>query len=137
MLLALQLLIGRRTIWLPQRWRNVGLTGPKSERFVERLLGLVGWLERRSRRRGHALLGNRVSNAVFGGLVFIGAAAAFVAPPFSLLDTLPALGVVVLSVGVLVEDVVIVGAGLAIGAGGIALLVALGRAAIRGIADLT
>jgi hypothetical protein len=90
----------------------------------------------RSTARGGFLLGNRVSNAVFGALVMIGTAAAFLAPPFSGLDTLPALGVVVLSVGVLVEDLVIVCAGMAIGAGGIALVLALGRAAIRGIADL-
>jgi hypothetical protein len=136
MLLALQLLIGRQTVWLPQRWRNVALTGPKSERFVERLLRLIAWLERRSRPRGRFLFGSRPSNAVFGALVFIGTAGAFIAPPFSTLDTLPSLGVVVLSVGVLVEDVVIVGAGVAIGAGGVALLLALGRAAARGIADL-
>ena len=136
LLLALQLLIGRHTVWLPLRWRNVALTGPKSERFLERLLRLIAWLERWSKPRGRSLFGNRMSNAVFGALVFVGTAAAFVAPPFSTLDTLPALGVVVLSVGVLVEDVVIVGAGAAIGAGGVALLVALGRAAVRGIADL-
>ena len=69
--------------------------------------------------------------------MFVGTAAAFVAPPFSMLDTLPALGVVLLSVGVLVEDVVLVGAGVAIGAGGVALVFALGRAALKGIADLT
>ncbi len=69
-------------------------------------------------------------------LVIIGAVAAFVAPPFSGLDTLPALGVVLLSIGVLLEDVVIVAVGLAVGAGGIALVVVLGRAAIRGIGHL-
>jgi len=74
-------------------------------------------------------LGSCRRNALFSALVFIGTTAAFVAPPFSTLDTLPAFGVV--------EDVVIAGAGLAIGVGGIALLVALGRAAIRGIGDLT
>jgi hypothetical protein len=136
LLLALQLMIGRRTVWVPLRWRNVTLTGEKRERFVERLLRLVAWLERWSRPRGGFLFGNRLSNAIFGALVFVGTAAAFVAPPFSTLDTLPALGVVVLSVGVLVEDVVIVGAGIAVGAGGVALLVALGRAAVRGVADL-
>jgi hypothetical protein len=136
LLIALQLLIGRHTVWLPRRWRNVVLTGRKSERFVERLVRLIAWLERISRPRGRFLFGNRLSNAVFGALVFIGTIAAFLAPPFSGLDTLPALGVVVLSVGVLVEDVVIVGAGVAIGAGGVALVVALGRAAVRGVADL-
>jgi hypothetical protein len=137
LLLALQLLIGRRTVWLPQRWRNVPLTGPRSERFVDRLLRLIAWLERRSHPRGNFAFGSRLSNAVFGTLVFVGTAAAFVAPPFSMLDTLPALGVVLLSVGVLVEDVVLVGAGVAIGAGGVALVFALGRAALKGIADLT
>jgi hypothetical protein len=137
LLLALQLLIGRRTVWLPQRWRNVAVAGAKSERFLEGLLRLIAWLEDRSKPRGRFLFGGRASNIVFGLLVFIGTVAAFLAPPFSMLDTLPALGVVVLSVGVLVEDVVIAGAGVAIGTGGVALLLALGRAAVRGIADLT
>jgi hypothetical protein len=137
LLLALQLLVGRRTVWLPVRWRNVALSGPKSERLLERLLRLITWLERRSRPRGSFLFGGRLSNAIFGALVLIGTAAAFLAPPFSMLDTLPALGVVVLSVGILVEDVVIAAAGVAIGTGGVALLLALGRAAVRGIADLT
>lgn len=136
LLLALQLLIGRRTVWLPGRWRRVVLAGPKSERFIERLVRLIAWLEVRSKPRGRVLFGSRLGNAVFGALVLVGTAAAFVAPPFSTLDTLPALGVVVLSVGVLVEDALIAGAGLAIGAGGVALVVALGQAAIRGLADL-
>jgi hypothetical protein len=69
-------------------------------------------------------------------LVIAGAVAAFVAPPFSGLDTLPALGVVLISIGVLLEDVVIVAVGLAVGAGGIALVVVLGRAAVRAAGKL-
>ena len=69
-------------------------------------------------------------------LVIVGAVTAFLAPPFSGLDTLPALGVVLLSIGVLLEDVVIVAVALAVGAGGIALVFVLGRAAIRGIGQL-
>jgi hypothetical protein len=45
------------------------------------------------------LFHHRASNAAFGLLVIAGAAAAFPAPPFSGPDTLPALGVVVLSLG--------------------------------------
>lgn len=137
LLLALQLVIGRRTVWLPARWRRVTLTGGKSARFVARLVRLIAWLEQLSKPRGRFLFGNRLGNAIFGALVFIGTAAAFLAPPFSMLDTLPALGVVVLSVGVLVEDVAIAAAGIAIGAGGVALVLALGRAAVRGISHLT
>ena len=136
MLLAVQLLIGRESVWLPQRWRAVTVAGEKRERFVDRLLALMAWLERRSHPRGRSLFGTRAGRVLFGAFALIGATAAFVAPPFSMLDTLPALGVVVLSVGVLIEDVVIAGAGVAIGGGGIALIVALGRAALRGLANL-
>ena len=136
MLLALQLVIGRRSVWLPSRWRSVTLAGPTSERFIGRLLRLIGWLERRSHPRGRFLFGHRLGNSAFGALVLLGTAGAFVAPPFSMLDTLPALGVVVLSVGVLMEDAVIAAAGAAIGASGVALVVALGRAALEGIGSL-
>ena len=50
--------------------------------------------------------------------------------PFSGLDTLPALGVVVVSVGVLLEDFAIVSLGLFVGVAGIALEIALGRAVL-------
>jgi hypothetical protein len=136
-LLALELCVGRDQVWLPQRWRRLQLGGGgKRQGFVERLIRLIRWLERFSRPRGGFLFDHRVSNLVFGVLVIVGAVTAFLAPPFSGLDTLPALGVVLLSIGVLLEDVVIVAVGLAVGAGGIALVFVLGRAAIRGIGQL-
>jgi hypothetical protein len=136
-LLALELCVGRDKVWLPQRWCRLELGGGgKRQGFVERLIRLIRWLERFSRPRGRFLFDHRVSKLVFGVLVIVGAVAAFVAPPFSGLDTLPALGVVLLSIGVLLEDVVIVAVGLAVGAGGIALVFVLGRAAIRGIGEL-
>jgi hypothetical protein len=136
MLLALQLIAGRDQIWLPQRWRNLRFDGEKRERFVRRLIAMIRWLERWSRPRGAILFGRRATNVVFGVLVLVGTIGAFVAPPFSTLDTLPALGVVLLSLGVLLEDAAIVVVGLAVGAAGIALVVVLGRAALRGIQHL-
>ncbi len=136
-LLALELCVGRDQVWLPQRWCRLQLGGGgKRQGFVERLIRLIRWLERFSRPRGGFLFDHRVSNLVFGVLVIVGAVTAFLAPPFSGLDTLPALGVVLLSIGVLLEDVVIVAVGLAVGAGGIALVFVLGRAALRGIGKL-
>lgn len=136
-LLALELCVGRDQVWLPQRWCRLELGGGgKRQGFVERLIRLIRWLERFSRPRGGFLFDHRVSNLVFGVLVIVGAVTAFLAPPFSGLDTLPALGVVLLSIGVLLEDVVIVAVALAVGAGGIALVFVLGRAALRGIGKL-
>jgi hypothetical protein len=77
-----------------------------------------------------------LSNIVFGLLVIAGCAGAFFAPPFTGLDTLPALGVVLLSVGVLLEDFVFVVLGIAVGVTGVVLEVVLGKAAVKGIGTL-
>jgi hypothetical protein len=135
-LLALQLMAGRSEIWLPRRWRALDVTGGRRERFVLALMRLIRRLERVSRPRLPFVFDHRLSNVVFGGLVAAGSTAAFLAPPFSGLDTLPALGVVMLSLGVLLEDILVVVAALLVGALGIAIEIALGRAAIHAIENL-
>jgi hypothetical protein len=133
MLIALQLIGGRKEIWLPQRWRKIGLAGGKRERFLTSLMKQIRRVERLSRPRFVFLFDHRLSKIVFGLLVIGGSVGAFLAPPFTGLDTLPALGVVLLSLGVLMQDFAIVVAALVIGAAGVALEVFLGTAAIRGI----
>jgi hypothetical protein len=82
------------------------------------------------------LFGHRLTEGVFGLLVAGGSISAFLAPPFTMLDTLPALGVVVLALGVLLEDVLVVALGLAVGVAGVALELLAGGAALRGVSDL-
>jgi hypothetical protein len=135
-LLALELIAGRREIWLPERWRKIELAGDKQQRFIAALMRLIRWFERISRPRLRFLFGHRVSNVVFGLLVIGGSVGAFVAPPFTGLDTLPSLGVVVLSLGVLLTDFAVVLVALVIGVAGIALEILLGTAAINGISKL-
>jgi hypothetical protein len=135
-LLALQLIVGRDEIWLPQRWRRLQLAGKNREKFLRGLMKMIRRLERFSKPRLRFLFNHRVSNSVFGLLVLGGTVGAFVAPPFTGLDTLPALGVVLLSLAVLLEDFVIAVVGIAIGVGGVILEVILGKAAISGIGKL-
>ena len=135
-LLAVQLVIGRDEIWLPQRWRRLELAGPRQQKFLTGLLKLIRRLERISRPRLRRLFAHRLSSLAFGLIVIGGSAAAFFAPPFTGLDTLPALGVVLVSLGVLMEDAAIVVAGVVIGLVGVALEVALGKAAVSGIKKL-
>jgi hypothetical protein len=135
-LVALELIVGRKTIWLPERWRRLALAGPRQQRFIKGLLRLIRALERFSRPRLHFLFRHRLSNLVFGVLVVVGCVAAFLAPPFTGLDTLPALGVVLLSLGVLLEDIAVVLAGLIVGVAGVALEIVLGSAAVHGIRSL-
>jgi hypothetical protein len=136
MLLALELVAGRKEIWLPGRWRKLELAGDKQQRFVTALLKTIRRLERLSRPRLRFLFGHRLSGSVFGLLVLAGSVGAFLAPPFTGLDTLPALGVVLLSLGVLFEDFLVVIAALLVGAAGVVLEIVLGSAAIHGIGSL-
>ena len=122
MLLALELIAGRDQIWLPQRWRTLELAGDKRQRFLTALMKMIRRLERLSRPRLRFLFEHRLSNIVFGLLVFGGSAGAFFAPPFTGLDTLPSLGVVLLSLGVLLEDFVVVVLALVVGAAGLMLV---------------
>ncbi len=135
-LLAVELIAGRDEIWLPQRWRRLELAGTRQQRFVRALMRMIRRLERFSRPRLQFLFDHRLSNIVFGTLVVGGSAAAFFAPPFTGLDTLPALGVVLLSLGVLLEDIVIVLIALITGAAGVAVEIILGAAAIKGLSGL-
>lgn len=135
-LLALELIAGRREIWLPKRWRGLELAGDRQQRFIARLMRLIRWLERFSRPRLRFLFNGRLSNALFGLLVILGSAAAFFAPPFTGLDTLPSLGVVLLSLGVLLEDALLVAVALLVGVIGVALEIVVGTAAFNGLGSL-
>jgi hypothetical protein len=136
MLLAVQLIAGRNQIWLPDRWCRLRLAGPTQQRLINRLMKTIRWLERFSRPRATYLFDHWLSNIVFGVLVLAGSLAAFLAPPFSGLDTLPSLGVVLLSLGVLLEDLAIVVLAVVVGATGVLLELILGRAAVHGIGKL-
>ena len=135
-LLAAQLVAGRDHIWLPRRWRDLQLAGDRQQRFLAALMRMIRRLERISRPRLRFLFDHRLSNIVFGLLVLGGSVGAFLAPPFTGLDTLPALGVVLLSLGVLLEDFAIVVAGLVVGVAGVVLEIVLGSVAIKGIGHL-
>ncbi len=135
-LLAGQLILGRDEIWLPAKWRAKPLVGDKSQRFVSSLMKMIRRLERISKPRLRFLFDHRLSNIVFGLLVICGSVAAFFAPPFTGLDTLPALGVVLLSLAVLLEDILLAIVAFVVGAAGILLSLFLGAAAIDGLQGL-
>jgi hypothetical protein len=135
-LLALQLIAGRDRIWLPERWRERELAGDKQERFLTALIKMIRRLERISKPRFRFLFDHRLSNVVFGMLVVGGCVAAFLAPPFTGLDTLPALAVVLMSLSVLLEDFAITVLALVIGVVGVALEIFLGKAAVDAVSGL-
>jgi hypothetical protein len=136
MLLALELIVGRRQVWLPQRWCRRELGAATQRRFSEVLLRRIRWLERHSRPRVGVLLSNPLSQVVYGAVVLALSLTAFLAPPFTGLDTLPALGVVLISLGILLDDGLLALAGLVVGALGVVLVLALGSLAVKEVRHL-
>jgi hypothetical protein len=128
MLLALELMVGRTEVWIPKRFQDRELKGLSGPKFSQALVKRIRWFERFSRPRMAGLLEKRLMNMAFGAAVFGLALTAFLSPPFSGLDTLPSLGVVVLSLGVLLGDIVIAAIGLTIGVLGVVVVIGLGKA---------
>lgn len=129
MLLALEVIFGRQTIWLPRRWQNLSLGQLGNQKALPFLLRRIRWLERMTKPRLRRVLAHRVFRQIIGVVILGFTLSAFLAPPFSGLDTLPALGVVVLALGLLLEDAIVLLMGLIIGLSGIGLIIGLGAAA--------
>ena len=131
MLLAAELVAGRREVWLPRWLKRRQLDALARDRVRNALVRRIRWFERFARPRFARVLDTPVTRAVIGALVIGLALTAFLAPPFTGLDTLPALGVVVISLGMLFRDSVIVGVGVLIGALGTVVVIVLGAAIAR------
>jgi hypothetical protein len=127
MLLALELIVGRRKVWLPERWRAREIGMPTRERFATTLLPRIRWIERHSHAHLGFLLDHRLAGIVYGAVTLVLVVTAFVAPPFTGLDTIPSIGVVLISLGVLLEDPVLGGIGFVVGAAGVLIVAFLGK----------
>ena len=131
LLLALEMIAGRRSIWLPERWRQRELGKTITEKAIPFIIRRVRWFERFSRPRFAWLYGQRWFLRLLGLLVAGFTAGAAIAPPFSGLDTLPALGVVTIALSIILEDAIVLVVGIVIGTGGVVLIITLGAAAAR------
>lgn len=127
-LVGLQMVLGRTTLWLPRRLRNRELGPVIAGKALPFIINRVRWFEKRSRGQGAFLFRYRWFGRVLGLVVVALAVAAALAPPFSGLDTLPAMGAVVVALAIILEDAVVLSVGLLIGTGGIVLIVFVGAA---------
>ena len=134
-ILALQMVLGRRTIWLPRRFKERELGASITQKAVPFISRRIRWFERFSKPRLAGLFDQRWFIRVLGLVIIVFTLGAAVAPPFSGLDTLPALGVVIICLSIILGDVVVLGAGVLIGTGGILLIITIGAALARFLRD--
>ena len=135
-LLALQMIAGRTTIWLPRRLQERELGGLTTEKAIPLVSRWIRRLERFSRPRGTHLLERRPIQALIGLSLLATAVTALLSPPFSGLDTIPGVSAVVICAGVLLGDVVLVLVGVTVEVVGVVVIVTIGAAATHWIRHL-
>jgi hypothetical protein len=135
-LLAAQMVIGRRMIWLPERWQKRELGDAVTGKAIPVIVRWVRRVERISRPRWAWLFGERWMLRLLGLVLMAFAIGAALAPPFSGLDTFPAAGAVVVSLAIILEDVIVLAIGTVIGVGGIVLILTVGAALVELIRSL-
>ncbi|MGH9274256.1 MAG: exopolysaccharide biosynthesis protein [Acidimicrobiales bacterium] len=133
---AAQMVVGRPTLWLPERWTRRELGPLTTDKGIPFLLRWVRRFERFSRPRGVWFFHRRWSAPILGLLLIGLATTAALAPPFSGLDTIPALGAVAITLSIILEDVVVLAIGVLIGTGGAVIIVTIGAAVVRALRDL-
>lgn len=129
--LAAEMVLGRRTVWLPERWQRRELGATTTEKAIPFMIRWIRRVERFSRPRGAWLFEQGWMLRLVGLLLMGFAVGAAVAPPFSGLDTLPAFGAVAIALSIILEDVAVLAIGIVVGAVGIALIVTIGAAIVR------
>ncbi len=135
-LIAAQMVIGRRALWIPKRWRNRELGALATGKALPFVIRRIRWFEKFARPRLSYVFDNPIFLRLLGLIIIGFTVGAFIAPPFSGLDTLPALGVVIIALSIILEDVVVLAIGLALGTGGIVLIVTIGHAVAHFVRNL-
>lgn len=135
-LLALQLIIGRRELWLPSKLKRVELDPVTRKKVLPFLQKRVRFFERFAKPRLAGTISKKLFRVQLGLVVSIFTLGAFFAPPFTGLDTLPSLGVVLIAIGVILDDIVPIVAGYIVGIVGLTIAFILGAGIVAGIQAL-
>jgi hypothetical protein len=132
-IVALQMLVGLKQPWFPKRWRNKVLSPKVVQALQTRGVAILRQIERVSHPRGRRFTRNGVILRL-SALVVIGLALVLSSPmPF--MNTLPALGVLLIGVGLANHDIYFLSAGWLIGTA-VALIVVLGIEALLHLAKM-
>lgn len=123
-----QMIIGKEKLWLPQKWRRKEISDKVQKAMIVPILKFVRFFEKFSKPRFGALIGSRFYTSISGIIISVFTIFAMGAVPFSGLDTLPAMGVVVICLSIILKDIILTPIGLILGTVGVALIISAGFA---------
>lgn len=135
-LVALEMIVGLKTIWLPKSADKIKLGKTLQGKVIPAMMRRIKWLEKYSSTRAKWIFNIPLMDQLIGLICLAFIITAFIAPPLSGLDTLPSLGVVIIALAIIFDDAVALLAGTIIGSLGVGLTVALGEIALKYIKHL-
>lgn len=130
--LAAQMALGRKTPWLPTSLRKRSFSVPEFRDVITRSEKYVGWVERLARPRLRPVTGHGAARIV-GLLMLVPTVSIMIPLPGT--NTVPGIGIAVISLGLIERDGALVILGLLIGVAWVALLLFFGLEAASTIKD--
>lgn len=127
---SLQMIFGRRALWLPHKIKKIPLKSSFLKKAIPFMMRRIRWLEKFSRPRFSYLFDTIIFRTIIGITVLALAIAVQIAPPFSFLDTLPSLGIVLIALSVILGDIAFYFIGVLVGVLGVGLIVTLASAIV-------
>lgn len=128
MVLSIEIILGINKIWLPKKLLNKNL--PKNlhnSKFLKNFIKIVRFFEKYSKPRFKRIVSNKVFLKFSALLILILTISAFLAPPFSGMDTLPSLAILLIVLGLIFEDLLISFIGVLTGSIGLGLIITFGK----------
>ena len=115
---------------MPNRVTRIKINTNVLQKAIPFMIRRIRWLEKFSRPRLSAIFDVAPFRTLTGLIVLVFTLGAQFAPPFSGLDTLPAMGVVLIALAIILEDIPIYIVGAIVGSLGVGLLVTAASAII-------
>ena len=115
---------------MPNRVTRIKINTNVLQKAIPFMIRRIRWLEKFSRPRLSAIFDVAPFCTLTGLIVLVFTLGAQFAPPFSGLDTLPAMGVVLIALAIILEDISIYIVGAIVGSLGVGLLVTAASAII-------
>lgn len=135
-LVVLEMIIGLKTIWLPKSAAKIKLGKTFQGKVIPAMMQRIKWLEKHSSPRAKWIFNIPLMTQFIGLICLVFIIAAFFSPPFSGLDTLPSLGVVIIALAIILDDAMALLAGSIVGTLGVVLSIGLGELVVRFIKHL-
>ena len=133
MLVVLEMIIGFKTIWLPKSASKIKLGKTFQGKVIPAMMKRIKWLEDRSSKKFKWIFNIPLVDRLTGLIMLVFIIVAFIAPPFSGLDTLPALGVVIICLAIILDDIRALFAGIIVGSLGVFIAIGFGELIIRSV----